>query len=234
MLYFNTHLKATHTYASIAPTWIIDYRPVWYYFKGNATIYRGVDGIPNPFLWWLATLSLVMAPILALMRRTTLLLPAAFLVAVLYFPWFATSRTSFLYYMTPVAPFMAILVAAALCAFAGTTRLPRYGLLTLAVFAVAAAVLWEPIGSLCAWIFWELPRSVSVTFGWVSLAVALVIALAGVVFLLLPGRRPYRPLIALALAGLVIGICVAFLPIVLNIPMSPGHFNHITWFRSWI
>ena len=156
-----------------------------------------MDGIPNPFLWWLATLSLVMAPILALMRRTTLLLPAAFLVAVLYFPWFATSRTSFLYYMTPVAPFMAILVAAALCAFAGTTRLPRYGLLTLAVFAVGAAVLWEPIGSLCAWIFWELPRGVSVTFGWVSLAVALVIALAGVVFLLLAGQTtlpaPHRP-----------------------------------------
>ena len=46
--------------------------------------------------------------------------------------------------------------------------------------------------------------------------------------------RRYRPLVAMALVGMIIGISVAFLPIVLNIPMSPGHFNHITWFRSWI
>ena len=30
------------------------------------------------------------------------------------------------------------------------------------------------------------------------------------------------------------GICVAFIPIVLNIPISVDHFNHIMWFRSWI
>jgi dolichyl-phosphate-mannose-protein mannosyltransferase len=233
-LYFSTHLKARHTYASIAPTWIVDYRPVWYYFKGTATTYRGVDGIPNPFLWWFATLSLVLAPILALTKRTTLLLPAAFLVVVLYFPWFATQRTSFLYYMTPVAPFMAILVAAAFCAFAGSRRLPRHGLLTIAVFGIGTAVLWEPIGSLCAWLFWELPRSASIAFGWVGLGVGLMIALATAGLVLVQQTRRYRPLVAMALVGMIIGISVAFLPIVLNIPMSPGHFNHITWFRSWI
>jgi len=233
--YFSTHLKTGHTYASLAPPWIVDYRPVWYYFQGTAKTYRGVDGIPNPFLWWLATLSLILAPILALMKRTTLLLPAAFLVAVLYFPWFATQRTSFLYYMTPVAPFMAILVAAALCAFAGSRpRLPRRGLLTLIIFGVGTAVLWEPIGSLCAWIFWELPRSVSVAFGWVGLGVGLTIAIAAVGLVFVQQTRRYRPLVAMALVGMIIGISVAFLPIVLNIPMSPGHFNHITWFRSWI
>jgi dolichyl-phosphate-mannose--protein O-mannosyl transferase len=232
--YFSNHLKAHHTYASIAPSWIIDYRPVWYYFKGTPLTYRGVDGIPNPFLWWFATLSLILAPILALMKRTTLLLPAAFLVAVLYFPWFATQRTSFLYYMTPVAPFLAILVAAAFCAFAGSQRLPHRGLLIIAIFGVGTAVLWEPIGSLCAWVFWELPRSVSITFGWVGLAVGLMIAVCTVALVLVQQTRRYRPLVAMALVGMILGISVAFLPIVLNIPMTPGHFNHITWFRSWI
>jgi dolichyl-phosphate-mannose--protein O-mannosyl transferase len=155
-------------------------------------------------------------------------------VAVLYFPWFATQRTSFLYYMTPVAPFLAILVAAAFCAFAGSRRLPHYGLLTIAVFGVGTAVLWEPIGSLCAWIFWELPRSVSIAFGWVGLGVGLMIALATVGLILVQQTRQYRPLVAMALVGMILGISVAFLPIVLNIPVSPGHFNHITWFRSWI
>ncbi len=127
MLTFNLNLKATHTYASAAYTWIVDYRPVWYFFEGKKTYY-GVVAIGNPFLWWLATLSLVAAPVLALLRRSYALLPAAALVIVLYLPWFATSRTSFLYYMTPVAPFMAILLATALCLFAGGARpAPRLG-----------------------------------------------------------------------------------------------------------
>ena len=117
-LYFNMHLKTAHTYASPSYTWIIDYRPVWYYFQGG-DVYRGVIAIGNPFLWWLATLGLVLAVVLAVLRRSTLLLPAAIIIALLYFPWFAASRTSFLYYMTPVAPFMAILVAGMLLLYAG-------------------------------------------------------------------------------------------------------------------
>ena len=69
MMTFNLNLKATHTYASLAPTWIVDYRPVWYYFEGVKT-YHGVIAIGNPFLWWLATLSLVAAAVLALLRRS--------------------------------------------------------------------------------------------------------------------------------------------------------------------
>ena len=146
-LFFSLHLKATHTYASAAPTWIVDYRPVWYYFEGVDT-YRGVIAMGNPFLWWVATLGLIAAPILAILRRTTLLLPVAIVVAVLYLPWFATTRTSFLYYMTPVAPFLAILAAAALVAFAGSARLPRRGALVMAATALATAVLWGPGGRL--------------------------------------------------------------------------------------
>ena len=103
MLTFNVNLDATHSYASLAPTWIVDYRPVWYYFEGTETYY-GVIAIGNPFLWWLASASLVAAAALAVLRRSYALLPAAALVVVLYVPWFFTTRTSFLYYMTPVAP----------------------------------------------------------------------------------------------------------------------------------
>jgi dolichyl-phosphate-mannose-protein mannosyltransferase len=230
---FNLHLKATHTYASKAPTWIIDYRPVWYYFQGGAT-YRGVIAMGNPFLWWLATLCLIAAPVLALLRRTVLLVPAAMLVAVLYLPWFAASRTSFLYYMTPVAPFMAILAAAGLLAFAGSSRLPHRAMLVLAASAVATAVLWEPVGRLAAWLFWELPHRAGAAFGWTGVGVAIFVALVAIGCLVAPRSRSSRPLFAMVLAGMVIGIAVAFIPIVLNIPISPGHFSHITWFPNWI
>jgi dolichyl-phosphate-mannose--protein O-mannosyl transferase len=232
-LFFNLHLKAIHTYASTAPTWIVDYRPVWYYFEG-AKMYRGVIAMGNPFLWWFATLGLLAAPVLVILRRTTLLLPAAVLVVVLYLPWFAATRTSFLYYMTPVAPFLAILAAAALLAFAGNARLPRRGVLAMAATAVATAVLWDPVGRLAGWFFWQLPRRVSPTVGWIDVGVGIFLALFVVIVAVSPQARRGRPVMSMVLAGAIVGIAVAFLPIVLNIPISPGHWSHIMWFPSWI
>ena len=56
-----------------------------------------------------------------------------------------TSRTSFLYYVTPVAPFLAILVATALFPFAGGLN-PAPRLVAVAAAALATAVLWRPGG----------------------------------------------------------------------------------------
>ena len=232
MVIFNLHLKATHTYASLAPTWIIDYRPVWYYFQGTTT-YHGVIAIGNPFLWWLATLSLVGAVVMTLLRRSYALLPAAGIIVVLYVPWFLTTRTSFLYYMTPVAPFMAILVATALCLFAGGV-LPGRGWAAIAGAALAAAVLWRPVGIAAGWLFWTLPRRAGDTLGWVGVTIGILLALAALVFLLSPRLRQYRPWMAMVVAGLVIGIIVAFVPIVLGLPISPTYFRHIMWFPNWI
>ena len=232
MITFNLHLKATHTYASLAPTWIVDYRPVWYYFEGTKT-YHGVIAIGNPFLWWMATLSLAATVVLALLRRSYAMVPAALIVLVLYVPWFLTTRTSFLYYMTPVAPFMAILVATALCLFAGGV-LPHRGWLTAGIAALAAALLWRPVGIAAGWLFWTLPRRAGDSLGWIGVTVGALLALALLVFLLSPRMRRYRPWLAMVVAGLIIGIVVAFVPIVLGLPISPEYFERIMWFPSWI
>jgi dolichyl-phosphate-mannose--protein O-mannosyl transferase len=232
MLTFNVNLEATHSYASLAPTWIVDYRPVWYYFEGTETYY-GVIAIGNPFLWWLATLSLVAAAVLTLLRRSYALLPAATLVVVLYVPWFLTTRTSFLYYMTPVAPVMAVLVAGALCLLAGGV-LPHRGWSAAGAAALAAAVLWRPVGIGAAWLFWELPHRGGGALAWLGLILGMLLALALLVFLLSSRMRRYRPLLAMVVAGLTIGIVVAFVPILLGLPISPQYFEHIMWFPSWI
>ena len=233
-LYFNMHLKTSHTYASPSYTWIVDYRPVWYYFNAAANVDRGVVAIGNPFLWWLATLGMVVAFALAVVRRSLVLLPAAIIIAVLYFPWFGASRTSFLYYMTPVAPFMAVLVAGMLLVYAGTDSLARRDVAVLAVAGVTTALLWDYAGRAAEWVFWTLPGRVSPTLSWVGVGAGVFLALLLVIAIFLPRVRAWRPSIAAALAGATMGICVAFVPIVINIPISAGHFYHIMWFRSWI
>jgi len=120
---FNTHLTATHPYASPANTWILDYRPVWYYFKSVGDTYHGVIAMGHPLIWWSSVLALVALPVAAIVDRNRALVLPSVLVAALYFFWFAFGRTSFLFYMMPVAPFMAILVAAALARLA--RRPPR-------------------------------------------------------------------------------------------------------------
>ena len=231
-VFFSLHLHATHTYASSAPSWIIDYRPVWYYFDGKKT-YHGVIAIGNPFLWWMATLSLLITLLLALLRRSYALLPAAAIIVVLYLPWFATSRTSFLYYMTPVAPFMAILVATVLCLFAGGV-VPRRGWLWAAGAAILTAALWEPVGVGAGWLFWTLPRRAGDTLGWVGVLLGATLAAAVVVLLLSSRMKRYRPYTTMVVAGMIIGIIVAFVPIVLGIGISPEHWQRIMWFPNWI
>lgn len=232
MVTFSLHLNATHTYASIAPSWIIDYRPVWYYFEGQKT-YHGVIAIGNPLLWWLAIVSLIATVVLALLRRSYALLPAAAIVAMLYLPWFLTTRTSFLYYMTPVAPFMAILAAISLCLFAGGV-VPRRGWLVMATAALATAILWWPVAAAAGWLFWTLPQRAGDGFGWVGVTIGLLLAVALLGFPLAPAMRRFRPWATVLIAGLVIGIVVGFVPIVLALPISPTYFEHIMWFPSWI
>ncbi len=235
MLTFNLHLEAKHTYASRPTTWIVDYRPVWYYFKTvSDTQFRGVVALGNPLLWWSACLALIATPILVLTRRQWILVPTALLILVLYLPWFATNRTSFFYYMTPVAPFLAILVAAGLYVYTGDREIPWRAWIALGVAALLAATLWLPVGHFFGSLFWGWPARVSTGLGAVTAAAGAVVAVA-LVALLFSGRlRRWRPYVALAAAGVIVGICIVFLPIIVNIPISKTLFYQMMWLPSWI
>lgn len=233
MWHFNTTLSAPHSYASAAPTWIADYRPVWYSFADEGE-YHGVVAMGNPFLWWTGFLALLATPLLVLWRRATLPLLPAVLVAMLYLPWFAASRTSFLYYMTPVAPFLAILVAAVAAVLVGVAAATTSRVLVVlaAVAAVVTALAWDYIGRAAAFVFWEAPGRVSDSVALATASVAVAVALVVVIAALVKGRT--RPVLIAVLLGCIVGICVPFLPIVLNLGIPADQFYRLIWFPSWI
>jgi dolichyl-phosphate-mannose--protein O-mannosyl transferase len=99
---------------------------------------RGFVALGNPLLWWGAAASLAALAIAAIRRRSRLLGMHVVLVACLYVPWLATSRTSYIYYMTPVVPFLAIALARGL-----SLLRPRLAFAYGAATAVPA-VLWLP------------------------------------------------------------------------------------------
>jgi len=252
-LTFNLHLSQPHTYASKSPTWILDIRPVWYYFQGKVT-YHGIVAIGNPVLWWGAALSLITLPIMALVDRDRRLAMPALVVALLYFPWFSATRTSFLYYMTPVAPFMAVMVAAALQRLTGQRQhWPRLrpseeplcdlrdqgrdyaALVAFAAVFLVTAFFWQPIGHGVAYLFWRLPERSSVPFAYIVTATALLLGAVGVAWVLARVRSVavWRPL-GWAYVGLAAGVCVAFLPIIIDLGVSPAHYYQLMWLPSWI
>ncbi len=233
MWHFNFTLSAPHSYASAAPTWMVVYRPVWYSFVDEGA-YFGVVAMGNPFLWWVGLAALLAAPVLGIWRRVTLPLLPALLVVVLYVPWFATGRTSFLYYMTPVAPFLAILVAA-VAATLVADQVPgrlRTTLATGVVAALVAALAWDAIGRAAAFVFWDLPgrSSGGAATATVVVAVAALLAVVAVAF----AQRRTRPLVVGLVLGAIVGICVPFLTIVLNIGVPADEFYRLIWFTSWI
>jgi dolichyl-phosphate-mannose--protein O-mannosyl transferase len=100
--------------------------------------------------------------------------------------------------------------------------------------ALATAVLWEPLGIGATWLFWTLPRHAGDALGWVGVAIGVALAVAAVVYLLSSRMKRYRPYTTMVLTGMIVGIVVAFVPIVLGIGISPEKWQHIMWFRSWI
>ncbi len=337
MLTFNLNLDAEHTYASLAPTWIIDVRPVWYHFKEYAAHYYGVVAMGHPVLWWTASAAMLVLPVMALAERRRALAIPALLVALLYFPWFATSRTSFLYYMMPVAPLLAVLVATALASLAGrppqslqpdagprrrrppashaasmtagaaheaptdtqataltkTAALaaapptahqraeadeaagaderwvwtPRNGVLpvngadadlprlradttdhqpdstaartSLVLLFLGTAALvglfWSQIAHFLATVFYHLPAQVAPVLG---IAVSSLAVAAAVIVLAWSASRPRGPatwrLLAWLFAGVVLGLTVAFAPIILDMPVTPERFYRLMWLPTWI
>ena len=137
-----------HPYMSSAWTWFLLLRPVAYFWQGDPSCCAEILGIGNPALFWGALLFL---PYLAVSWRLQRDWRAgAILIPVLsqFLPWLLVARPLFLFYMTPVAPFLALGAVYAIrdIARTGTARwitMPAAGLLV--VVAVGVFVFFWPV-----------------------------------------------------------------------------------------
>lgn len=121
MLQFHRHLlafdpdtgKKSHPYQAPPWSWLVLARPVAYYYThySNDTIRAEVLGIGNPIVFWLSLIAIPYTAMWGWARRDW---RAGFIVAALllqYLPWFAFSnRVQFLFYATPLTPFLVLAV----------------------------------------------------------------------------------------------------------------------------
>ncbi len=130
---FHRSVYFDHFHSSQPIEWIPMIRPMRYFAQFFGDKVSDIYAIGNPFLWWTATLALIIAPARILVRnrdvlrrvfttrfladvvfsrfpysRDLFVLLAAGLFWCAYLPWFLIDRTMFLYYMTFIVPFFAI------------------------------------------------------------------------------------------------------------------------------
>ncbi len=148
MLRFHAGLADTHPYASPAWSWLLDKRPVVFFFGVDAAgRYREILAAANPLLYVPGFAAAAVAAVLAVRRRgwwdAELVVAAG--VAAAFLPWLALSASRsfiFLYYLLPTVPFLAVALGWAAATLPG--RAGRgFGAATLVV-AVAVAAFWAP------------------------------------------------------------------------------------------
>jgi dolichyl-phosphate-mannose--protein O-mannosyl transferase len=121
MATFGWGVSGDRPFASPPISWPFDAHPIWYRWSDGPRGTVGLLAIGNVLLWWAGVAAWVVLGLLAVLRRDWRLGVAPALVAALYLPWLLTSRQTYIYYMVPVVPFLAVLVATGLARIAGAT-----------------------------------------------------------------------------------------------------------------
>ncbi|EGX58218.1 integral membrane protein [Streptomyces zinciresistens K42] len=171
---FHVGLSSPHTYQSNPWSWIVDGRPVSYFYESPAP---GRDGCPvdaggkcarevlaigTPVLWWVAAFAVLYVLWRWLLRRDWRAGAIACGIAAGYLPWFLyQERTIFFFYAVVFLPFLCLAAAMLLGAIIGP---PRAGDTRRVVGATAAGVLVL----LIAWnfiYFWPLLTGQSIPIG---------------------------------------------------------------------
>lgn len=128
---FHSGLSTPHSYQSSPWGWLVTGRPVLFYYPSNpsptgcgaTTCVRTVLDVGTPALWWAFVPAVLWAGWIGLVRRDwrgwTVLM--AFFAG--WVTWFSVpGRTMFLFYMTPLVPFLVIGVTLVLGAVLGSAR----------------------------------------------------------------------------------------------------------------
>lgn len=167
---FHRGLDAEHPYRASSLTWPLLIRPVAYYYEscdnadeppeGGCQVAEGnieeILGIGNPVIWWLALIAYPVVLVFAIFRRDWRAWAVALFLLLQYLPWPVLEliqeviapeegpRTLFLFYATPIVPFICL----SLAYLAWRTLRPawlRWVPAAIGVLAVASFIFFLPI-----------------------------------------------------------------------------------------
>ena len=141
MYNYHTNLDATHPYQSSWYQWILDIRPIWYYYGTDANGYsNSISCFSNPLICWAGLLSVIYTAVDIFRHKSK----EAFVITIGYFtaliPWMLlVKRCVFAYHYYPASIFM---IMAIVYACRSLIRKDRKWKNIIIAFAVLSAVLF--------------------------------------------------------------------------------------------
>ncbi len=109
---YHSGMKDTHPYNSPWWSWPLVLRPVWYYWRGDGNVTRGIWCIGNVFIWWASIPAFVIAARLAWRQRNAAVALVVLMGLGQWLLWGVKARSlNFLHYMFESIPFVCLALA---------------------------------------------------------------------------------------------------------------------------
>ncbi len=114
--WYQTNLKATHSFQSRPWQWFLDLRPVWFYAHYDGDTEANIYAQGNPVLFWFGDVAVVASIIyciacIAKRKKTFPLFFLLFAYFMVWLPWQLSPRIMFFYHYTPAVPLLAIILS---------------------------------------------------------------------------------------------------------------------------
>lgn len=106
--WYQTHLKATHNYASPWWSWPLNLYPVWYFVDYGKNTIANIFASGNPILFWIGSASIILTIWETIKKKSINLFIILLGFFIFWLPWAISPRIMFLYHFSPSVPFMSL------------------------------------------------------------------------------------------------------------------------------
>jgi len=106
--WYQTHLKATHTYSSPWWSWPLNLYPVWYFVDYQKDKIANIFASGNPAVFWVGSAAMILTCREAFRKKSENLLIIILGFLIFWLPWSISPRIMFLYHFSPSVPFLSL------------------------------------------------------------------------------------------------------------------------------
>ena len=108
--WYQTHLKATHDYASPWWSWPLNLYPIWYFVDYKGENVANIFASGNPAVFWVGAVAIILIAIETVKKNSVNLFIILLGFFVFWLPWAISPRIMFLYHFGPSIPFLSLAI----------------------------------------------------------------------------------------------------------------------------
>lgn len=106
--WYQTNLKATHTYSSPWWSWPLNLYPIWYFVDYQKNNIANIFSSGNPVVFWTGSVAVLLTVLEIIKKRSINLMIILLGFFAFWLPWAASPRIMFLYHFSPSVPFLSL------------------------------------------------------------------------------------------------------------------------------